>query len=136
MPQIHTGAIPTGMLSPQMKIKRAVSGYIDTDAAAVPLNISPIMYTSTAITITAVNVYVVDQIQGAGFQLDVGINADDDAIVDAQAIGATAADEVVAGVINGSASVAAGKVITASTETQDGTGGTIQVSIDYTESDT
>lgn len=133
MSVIHTGAIPTGMLSPQMQIKRAVSGYIDTNVAG---DISPLLYTSVGIIVTAVNFYVVDAIVGGNFKLDVGINADDDAIVSADATGATAADEVVEATINGSASVAAGKVITASVETADGTSGTIQVSIEYKESDT
>jgi len=131
MPIIHTGAIPTGMMSPQMQIKRAVSGYIATNTAN---DISPLMYTSKAIIVTAVNFYVVDAIQGAGFKLDVGINGNDDAIVAADATGATAADTVVAATITAGA-VAAGKVITASVNTQDGTGGTIQVSIEYKESD-
>lgn len=132
MPIIHTGAYPTGMLSPQQKIKRAVSGYIDTNSAG---DISPLMYTSTAITVTAVNFYVVDAIQNTAFKLDVGVNADDDAIVSADATGATAADTVVTATINASASVVATKLITASVETADGTGGTIMVTIEYEEID-
>lgn len=134
MPIIHTGAIPTGQLSSQMQIKRAVSGYIDTNDATQPAGFSPILYTSTAIVLTAINLYVVDEIQGAGYKLDVGINADTDANVDAFVIAATVADEVVPVTI-GVATVAAGKVLLASTETVDGTGGTVMVATEYREID-
>lgn len=131
---IHTGAIPTGQLSSQMQIKRAVSGYIDTQVATQPTGFSPILYTSTAIVITAINLYVVDAIVGALFKLDVGVNADTDANVDAFGILATAADEVVPVTI-GVATVAAGKVLLASTETICGTSGTAMIAIEYRETD-
>ena len=138
MPVIHTGLVSTIQLGTQQKTKRAVSGYIDTNAGAVPTNISAIMYTSTAITVTAINFYVVDAIVGVNLKLDVGINGNDNAIADGNplaAIGAVAADQVVALAINGTALVAADSVITASVMTADGTSGTVQVAIEYVEVD-
>lgn len=142
MPMIYTGPVSTIQLATQQKVKRAVSGYIDTNAApgagGLPTNISAIMYTSTAISVTAINFYTVEAIVGANLKLDVGINGDDNAIADGAplaAIGAVLIDQVTALAINGSASVAAGKVITASVNVADGTSGTIQVAIEYVEVD-
>lgn len=136
MPIIKTGSVSTNQLSTQQKTKRAVSGYIDTNSVTVPVCISALMYNSTAIIVKKIGVYVVDEIQGINFVLDVGIDGTDNAILDGEAIGTSVTADVDYAFDPDTAAVASGHVITASTKTQDGTGGTIQVSIEYEEVDT
>ena len=136
MPIINTGLVSTNQLSTQQKTKRAVSGYINTNSITVPVCISALMYTSTAITVKKIGVYVVDEIQGVNFVLDVGIDGTDNAILDGEGITTSVTGDVDYAFDPDTAAVAAAHVITASTKTQDGTGGTIQVSIEYEEVDT
>lgn len=136
MPIIRTGMVTTDQLASQQKTKRAVSGYIDTNSVAVPVCISALMYTSTPILVKKIGVYVVDEIQGGGFILDVGTNGADNAILDGEAIGTSVTADVDYAYDPDTAAVAADTVITASTKVVDGTGGTIQVSIEYEEVDT
>ena len=136
MPIIKTGLVSTNQLSSQQKTKRSVSGYIDTNSVTVPACISALMYTSTAIIVKKIGVYVVDEIQGPNFVLDVGIDGTDNAILDGEGIAASGAADVDYAFDPDTAAVALGHVITASTKVVDNTGGTIQVSIEYEEVDT
>ena len=124
-------AITTAKLSAAAKIKRAHSNIVSLIAAAAAVGL---LYTSTAITITAVKLYRITATVGDNCTVDVGINADDDAIVAAQAVVAGDIDTLVACTI-ASADVAAGKMVTASIHNVAGTSGTAVVAIEYYESE-
>lgn len=121
----------TAHLSPAAKIKRAHSNIVNLaslDAAVA------VLYTSTPITVTAVELYRITATVGTTGAVDVGINGDDDAIVNAQAVAAGSIDTLLACTI-ASASVAAGKMVTASIETAVGTSGTAVIAIEYYENE-
>ena len=124
-------AVTTAKLSAAAKIKRAHSNIVNlaTIDAAVG-----ILYTSTAITITAVNLYRITATVGTTGKVDVGINGDDDAVVNAQEVASGLIDTVVPLTIAAGA-VAAGKMVTASIETAVGTSGTATIEIEYYENE-
>lgn len=111
------------------KIKRACSN--SYYAASATANVG-IMYTSTAITILRAFIYTESAVTGTTGAIDVGINGDDDCIVNAMALPATAIDTLIECTI-ATGAVAAGKFITSSVETAVGTAGNICVGIEYTE---
>ena len=129
--KIKDANVTTAKLSAAAKIKRAKSNVIDlaTLDAAVAL-----IYTSTAITITAVKLYRITATVGTTGAVDVGINADDDAVVNAQAVAAGDIDTLLGCTIAAGA-VAAGKMVTASVETAVGTSGTAVIAIEYHENE-
>ena len=129
--KIKAANVTTPKLSAAAKIKRAHSNIVNLaslDAAVA------VLYTSTAITITAVKLYRITATVGTTGAVDVGINGDDDSIVDAQAVAAGDIDTLLACTI-ASASVAAGKMVTASIETAVGTSGTAVIAIEYYENE-
>lgn len=111
------------------KLKKACSNSFY--AASGTANVG-IMYTSTAITVLRAFIYCESAVTGTTGAIDVGINGDDDCIVNAQALPATAIDGMVECTIANGA-VAAGKFLTSSVETAVGTAGNICVGIEYTE---
>ncbi len=124
-------AVTTAKLSAAAKIKRAHSNVIDLAVlnAAVGL-----LYTSTAIVITAVNLYRITATVGTTGKVDVGVNGDDDAVVNAQEVAAALIDTVIPLTILAGA-VDAGKMVTASIETAVGTSGTATIEIEYYENE-
>lgn len=111
------------------KTKRACS---DTINIALLNANGGLMYTSTAITITKAYLYRVGATVGTTGAIDVGINGDDDCVVNAMAVAAAAIDTILELTIaNGS--VAAGKFVTTSVETAVGTSGQACIAIEYTE---
>lgn len=124
-------AVTTAKLSTAAKIKRAHSNVINlaTLHAAVGL-----LYTSTAIVITAVNLYRITATVGTTGKVDVGVNGDDDAVVNAQEVAAALIDTVIPLTILAGA-VDAGKMVTASIETAVGTSGTATIEIEYYENE-
>ena len=113
------------------RLKRACSNIVDLTSgnAAVAL-----LYTSTAIEITAVKIYRITASVGTLCTVDVGINGDDDAIVEAAAVAAGNIDTLVACTIK-LASVAAGKMVTASIHHVISTSGTAVIAIEYYENE-
>jgi hypothetical protein len=129
--KITDANITTAKLSAAGKIKRACSNVFDLTAAGANVGL---LYTSTAITITAVQMYRITATVGTSGAIDVGINADDDAVVSAQAVAAGNIDTLLECTIAAGA-VAAGKMVTASIETVVGTSGTAVVAIEYYENE-
>jgi uncharacterized low-complexity protein len=129
---VHTGIVPNQKLAPHLKTKRAVSGHINTNSGG---DSAAVFHTTAGATLLAINVYTVAQIQGAAFELDVGIDGNDDELVAAEAIAATAADAVVNVPASSfvTTAISATHTVTASVHTADGTGGEIRVAIDYAE---
>lgn len=129
-PQLdHSGWLETMHLKAAPKIKRAHSNIVNL---ATLNSVVAVMYTSTAITINKVYLYRTTATVGTTGAIDVGINGDDDCIVDAQATAATVLDTLTECTI-ASGAVAAGKMVTASIETAVGTSGTAVIAIEYTE---
>ena len=124
-------AVTTAKLSAAAKIKRAHSNVVSLIGAGAAVGI---LFTSTAITITSVKLYRITATVGDNCTIDVGINADDDAIVAAQAVAAGNIDTILACTIT-SAAVAAGKMVTASIHHVAGTSGTAVVAVEYTENE-
>ena len=124
-------AVTTAKLSAAAKIKRAHSNIVSLIGAGAAVGI---LFTSTAITITSVKLYRITATVGDNCTIDVGINADDDAIVAAQAVAAGNIDTILACTI-ASAAVAAGKMVTASIHHVAGTSGTAVVAIEYYENE-
>lgn len=124
-------AVTTAKLSAAAKIKRAHSNVVSLIGAGAAVGL---LFTSTAITITLVKLYRITATVGDNCTIDVGINADDDAIVAAQAVVAGDIDTIVACTI-ASAAVAAGKMVTASIHNVAGTSGTAVVAIEYYENE-
>ena len=124
-------AVTTTKLSAAAKIKRAHSNIVNlaTINAAVGL-----LYTSTAIVITSVQLYRITATVGTTGKVDVGINGNDDAIVNAQEVASGLIDTVIPLTIL-AGGVDAGKMVTASIETAVGTTGTAVVAIEYTENE-
>ena len=125
------GWLVTAHLSPAAKIKRAKSNIVDLTSAGATVGI---LYTSTAITITAVQLYRITATVGTTGAVNVGINGDDGAVVNAQAVAAGLIDTLLECTIAAGA-VAAGKMVTASIETVVGTSGTAVVAIEYYENE-
>lgn len=124
-------AVTTAKLSAAAKIKRAHSNVVNLASANAAVGI---LYTSTAIVITTVQLYRISATVGTNGAVDVGINADDDAIVDAQAVAAGNIDTLLDCTI-ASGAVAAGKMVTASIQTVVGTSGTAVFAIEYYENE-
>ena len=127
----RAGWCVTAHLSDAAKIKRAHSNIVNLASAGAAVGI---LYTSTAITITAVQLYRITATVGTTGAVDVGINGDDDAVVNAQAVAAGNIDTLLECTI-AAGDVAAGKMVTASIETVVGTSGTAVVAIEYYENE-
>lgn len=126
------GTLPAdGALFGATRIKRAHSNIVNLASAGAAVGL---LFTSTAITITLVKLYRITATVGDNCTVDVGINADDDAIVAAQAVVAGDIDTLVACTI-ASAAVAAGKMVTASIHHVAGSSGTAVVAIEYYENE-
>ena len=133
------GIIPTELLqdecvttskqSTAARIKRAHSNIVDLTSAGAAVSI---VYTTTKIVITEVKLYRITATVGTTGKVDVGINGDDDAVVNAQDVASGNIDTVIDLTIAAGA-VAAGKMVTASIETVVGTSGTAVVAIEYYE---
>ena len=121
--------VTTAKQSAAGKIKRAHSNIVDLTSANAAV---ALLYTSTAITVTAVELYRITASVGTLCTVDVGINGDDNAIVVAQAVAAGNIDTILACTI-ASASVAAGKMVTASIHHVIGTSGKAVIAIEYYE---
>ena len=123
--------VTTAKQSAAGKIKRASSNVVSLIGAGAAV---ALMYTSTAITVTAVKIYRITATVGDNCTVDVGINGNDDAIVEAAAVAAGNIDTIVSATI-ALAAVAAGKMVTASIHNVAGTSGTAVVAIEYYESE-
>jgi hypothetical protein len=133
------GIIPTALLqdeavtpakqSTTSKLKRASSNVVSLIGAGAAV---ALMYTSTAITVTSVKIYRITATVGDNCTVDVGINGNDDAIVEAAAVAAGNIDTIVSATIK-LATVAAGKMVTASIHHVAGTSGTAVIAIEYHE---
>lgn len=113
------------------RLKRAHSNIVDLTSANAAVGL---LFTSTAITITLVKLYRITATVGTAGAIDVGINGNDDAIVDAQAVAAGDIDTILDCTI-ASGAVAAGKMVTASIQAVVGTSGTAVVTIEYYENE-
>ena len=129
--KIKDANVTTAKLSAATKIKRAHSNIINLASANAAVGI---LYTSTAIVVTTVKLYRITATVGTTGKVDVGINADDGAIVSAQNVAAGLIDTVISLAIAAGA-VAAGKMVTASIETVVGTSGTAVIAIEYYENE-
>ena len=129
--KIKDANVTTAKLSAAAKIKRASSNIVNLASADAAV---ALLYTSTAITITAVKIYLITAAVGTLCTVDVGINGNDNAIVEAQAVAAGDIDTIVGCTIT-LAAVAAGKMVTASIHHVIGTSGTAVVAIEYTENE-
>lgn len=127
----RAGWCVTAHLSPAAKIKRACSNIVNLASANAAV---ALLYTSTAIVITAVQLYRITATVGTSGAIDVGINGDDDAVVDAQAVAAGNIDTLLECTITAGA-VAAGKMVTASVQAVVGTSGTAVMAIEYYENE-
>lgn len=124
-----SGWLETMHMKDAPKIKRAHSNIVNL---ATLNSAVAVMYTSTAITIDKVYLYRPTATVGTTGAIDVGINGDDDCIVNAQATAAALIDTLLECTI-ASGSVAAGKMVTASIETAVGTSGTGVIAVEYIE---
>ncbi len=111
------------------KIKRACSNVVNLATLNAVVGI---IYTTTTITVTAAALYRITATVGTTGAIDIGINGDDDSIVDAEIIASGLIDTVVP-IVTGDVSVEAGKMITASVQTAVGTSGTAVLCIEYRE---
>ena len=128
----RAGWCVTAHLSDAAKIKRAASNKLDTNVQHAAAGL---IYTTTAITITKVVVYATTTIASGNLAVDVGINGDDNALVSGAAISNVANDSVTDLTIAG-ASVAAGKMVTATVKTASGDASqTFLVAIEYNEAE-
>lgn len=127
--KIVDAAVTAAKQSAAGKIKRASSNVVSLVGAGAAV---ALMYTSTAITVTAVKIYRITATVGANCTVDVGINGNDDAIVEAEAVAAGDIDTIVSATI-ALAAVAAGKMVTASIHHVAGTSGTAVIAIEYYE---
>jgi len=121
--------VTTSKQSAAARIKRAHSNIVDLTSAGAAVGI---IYTTTKIIITEVRLYRITATVGTTGKVDVGINGDDDAVVNAQAVASGDIDTVIDLTIAAGA-VAAGKMVTASIETVVGTSGTAVIAIEYYE---
>lgn len=129
--KIKDAAVTSAKQSTTSKLKRASSNVVSLIGAGAAV---ALMYTSTAITITAVKIYRITATVGDNCTVDVGINGNDDAIVEAAAVAAGNIDTIVGCTIK-LATVAAGKMVTASIHNVAGTSGTAVVAIEYYENE-
>ena len=128
---LQAAAVTTAKLSAAAKIKRASSNVVNLASVGATVGL---LYTSTAITITAVKLYRITATAGTTGKVDVGINGDDDSVVNAQEVAEALIDTVISLTIAAGA-VAAGKMVTASIETAVGTSGTAVIAIEYVENE-
>ena len=127
------GPIDSKELSDAQRIKRAASNKLGTNTAN---DAAGILYTSTKITITKVVAYATTVISAGTLTLDIGIDGNDDAVVEAAALSDKALDSVNVLTINGSADVAAGKMVTASVHAVSGDASeTVMIAIEYYENE-
>lgn len=131
MPLIHTGPYVSSELSDQAKIKRAIGRTLDFSTADDTV---AIMYTSTAITITAVFAYITETVTNNAQTVNVGIPTGVNDIVAAGAMANLAADTVNELTI-ATAAVAADEVITARVLQEFAGTGEAMIAIEYTEND-
>ena len=122
-------AVTPAKQSTTSKLKRASSNVVNLASAGAAV---ALMYTSTAITVTAVKIYRITATVGDNCTIDVGINGNDNAVVEAAALAAGLIDTIVSATIK-LATVAAGKMVTASIHHVAGTSGTVVVAIEYYE---
>jgi hypothetical protein len=113
------------------KIKRACSNIINL---ATLNDVVGLCYTTTPVTVTSAILYRISATVGTTGAVDVGVDGDDDCIINAAAIPAGLIDTVIVGTIADGA-VAAGKMITASVETAVGTSGLGVICVEYREDD-
>ena len=112
------------------RIKRACSTKLDTNVQHAAAGL---IYTTTAIVITKVVAYAATIIAAGNLVLDVGINGDDNAIVDGAAISDVANDSVTVLTI-AAGSVAKDKMVTVSVKTASGDASqSILAAIEYYE---
>lgn len=125
---LQDGAVTPVKQSAGGKLKRASSNKLDTNVQHAAAGL---LYTTVAITITKAIVYAATTIAAGNMILDVGINGDDNAIVDGAAITGKTNDTVtVLTIVNGA--VAAGKMVTASVKTASGDASqSVVVAIEY-----
>ena len=129
---MQDAAITTAKLSAAAKIKRATSNKIDTNVQHAAAGL---LYTTVPITITKAVVYATTTIAAGDLAVDVGINGDDNAIVDGAAITGKDNDSVTDLTIAAGA-VAAGKMVTTSVKTASGDASqTFLVAIEYIENE-
>jgi len=114
------------------RIKRAHSNKLDTNVQHAAAGL---FYTTRAITVTKVIAYACTTIAAGDMILDVGINGDDNAIVNGAAITGKDNDSVTVLTIAG-ASVAANKMVTASVKTASGDASqSVVVAMEYYETE-
>ena len=114
------------------QLKRASSNKLDTN---VQHAVAGLLYTTTKIVVTKAIAYASTTIAAGDMILDVGINGDDNQIVNGAAITGKANDTVTDLTI-ADGEVAAGKMVTASVKTASGDASqSIIVAIEYYESD-
>jgi hypothetical protein len=113
-------------------LKRACSNKLDTN---VQHAVAGFLYTTTKIVVAKVIAYASTTIAAGDMVLDVGINGDDNQIVDGAAITGKTNDTVTDLTI-ADGEVAAGKMVTASVKTASGDANqSIIVAIEYYESE-
>lgn len=129
---IRTGAILSSELSTPASVKRAVSRNI----VVTNPEFTAMFYTTTAISVTDVHAYVTEVVSANAQAIDVGIEGNDDLIVDAASVASMATDSTAALALvgGGPVAVAANHAITSSVETNAGTGSVI-ICIEYEEVD-
>ena len=131
MSLVHTGPVVSSELSTTAKIKRAISRTLDFSTAA---DKTAILYTSTAITVTAVYAYITETFSNNAQTVDVGIPGAVDGIVAAGALATLVTDTVNVLVIAAGA-VAAGSTIVARVKQNFADTGECMICIEYTEND-
>ena len=113
-------------------LKRASSNKLDTNVQHAAAGL---LYTTTKIIVTKAIAYATTTILAGNMILDVGINGDDNQIVDGAAITGKTNDTVTVLTI-ADGEVAAGKMVTASVKTASGDASqSIVVAIEYYESE-
>ena len=114
------------------QLKRASSNKLDTN---VQHAVAGLLYTTTKIVVTKVIAYASTTIAAGNMILDVGINGDDNQIVDGAAITGKTNDTVTVLTI-ADGEIAADKMVTASVKTASGDASqSIIVAIEYYESE-
>jgi len=113
-------------------LKRAHSNKLDTNVQHAAAGL---LYTTTKIIVTKVIAYAATTIASGNMVLDVGINGDDNQIVNGAAI-TDKTNDTVTDLTIADGEVAAGKMVTASIKTASGDASqAIVVAIEYYESD-
>ncbi|MEA1957598.1 MAG: hypothetical protein U9N01_04505 [Euryarchaeota archaeon] len=113
-------------------LKRASSNKLDTNVQHAAAGL---LYTTTKIIVTKVIAYAATAIAAGSMVLDVGINGDDNQIVDGAAYQSKDNDTVTELTI-AEGEVAAGKMVTATVKTASGDAGqAVIVAIEYYESE-